>query len=60
MLLQLLLLLEVHLALQGNHVFLDLIVFDPVIVTLLLGGLDSALELNNLELFRTELLPEHA
>ena len=60
LLLELLLLPEVHLPLQGNHVFLDLIILDPVVVPGLLGGLDTALELDDLKLFGTKLLPEHA
>ena len=48
LLLELLLLFEIQLPLQGDHVPLDLIILGPVVVSLLVSCLDPAIKLNNL------------
>ena len=53
-----LLLLKVHLTLKSDHVFFDLVILDFIIFALLISHLDLALKLNNLELFRAELVAQ--
>ena len=50
LLLKLLLLFEVQLPLQGDHVTLNLIILGPVVISMLIRYLKSAFEFDDLEL----------
>ena len=50
LLLELLLLFEVQLPLQGDHIPLDLIILGPIVISLLIRHLNFAFEFDDLEL----------